>query len=201
MSASTSLAKVKIRCGIAPADVTYDDLLNFLIGDVAGRFDAWTQRRLQRVAGATSEFNASMPNLEPDATPIETVTKFELKDDEVTGWVEVTPMPKYLCIGNRTMVQPEQPLGSTRQLLRMTYTGGYVFPLDAPGPGQTALPSWIEEAAVVQVAHLWQLRDKINVSRVDVSTGVQWSIADYVWEKTVRWKLGGLRRTNYLGHA
>jgi len=46
---------------------------------------------------------------------------------------------------------------------RLTYTGGYILPGTTPGPGQTPLPSDLEQAAVEQVAYWFQIRDKLGL--------------------------------------
>ena len=58
----------------------------------------------------------------------------------------------------------------------------------------------MEDAAIEQCAQLYQLRDAIGVSRVEISTGVHWSMGDYVWVPWVRFALSKLRRSQYLGH-
>ncbi len=200
MSDITTLAKVKTRCGIAAGDTTYDALLTFFIGAVARRFDQWTGRNLERGSGRTDVFAAESRSLSPHSYPVEQVTKWELKSSEAGGWVEQTPAPTHIILEAGVIVWVEQPVGVAGELLRITYDGGYVFPSDTPGPGQTPLPSAIENAAIEQCGQLYQLRDKIGVSRVEVSTGVHWSMADYVWAPPVRFALTQLRRSQYGGH-
>jgi hypothetical protein len=197
MSDITTLAKVKTRCGIATADTTYDALLTFFIGEVARRFDHWCGRKLERTTGRTNTFAAERMSLGPDCFPVERVTKWELKSNEADGWVEQTPAPVHLIGEAGVTIRLAAPVGARGQLLRITFDGGYVFPSEVPGPGQTALPSTMEDAAITQCAQLYQLRDKIGVSRVEIASGIQWSLADYVWAPPVRLALSKLRRYQY----
>jgi hypothetical protein len=199
MSDITTLEKVKVRCGISPADTSQDALLTFFISEVPHRFDRWTGRKLERTEGRTNVFPAESLSLGPDCYPVERVTKWELKENEAGGWVE-QPAPVHLIGESGATVSLEAPVGQRGQNLRITYDGGYVFPGSEPGEGQAMLPAGLEEAAVTQCAHLYQLRDAIGVSRVEISTGVHWSMADYVWAPWVRYALSKLRRTEYGGH-
>ena len=98
--------------------------------------------------------------------PIETVTKFELKENETDGWTEQTDV-EYLirqsCIISLRF--PLSTLNSQPSTCRLTYIGGYVLPGTTPGAGQTALPSDIEQAAIEQAAAWFQNRDKLGLIR------------------------------------
>ena len=106
--------------------------------------------------------------------PVESVTKFELKQNETEGWIEQTGV-EYL-IRRACVLSLAQPLsagqsGSDRSTLnapqaRVTFTGGYVLPGTTVGTGQTALPSDLEQAAVEQVAFWFQNRDKLGLTRI-----------------------------------
>jgi hypothetical protein len=78
----TQLATVKARLEIAPATTTYDDLLTRAIQAASARFDRNCGRALARAVGATQEFGATDTEIIATRYPIETVTKFELKNNE-----------------------------------------------------------------------------------------------------------------------
>ena len=86
----TQLSTVKSRLGLLDTDTQYDALLTNAIKAVSARFDRETNRTLARTVDATFEFPAQDTELTPACYPIETVTKFELKTDEPTGWLEQT---------------------------------------------------------------------------------------------------------------
>jgi hypothetical protein len=76
----------------------------------------------------------------------------------------------YLCIDCATSSLALDPRLST--LGRLTYTAGYVLPGDTAGPGQTPLPSDLENAAVEQVAYWFQNRDKLGLLRYWPKDGI-----------------------------
>jgi hypothetical protein len=167
----TQLPTVKSRLGLLDADTQYDVLLTNAIKAISARFDKETNRTLARTVDATFEFPAQDTELIPPCYPIEAATKFELKTDESSGWLEQTNV-KYLLrqscvISLSSALYPASP-GSVLCLLssvlcRVTYTGGYVLPGTTPGAGQTPLPGDLEQAAVEQTAFWFQNRDRLGI--------------------------------------
>jgi hypothetical protein len=109
----TQLTTVKARLGIAPADVSQDDLLTRAIEAVSARFDRECGRTLERTVGAQHQFPACETEIIPTCYPIEAVTKFELKTSEGLGWEEQLGV-EYLLRGRSviSLVLPLLPLGS-----------------------------------------------------------------------------------------
>src|SRR6266566_5025374 len=164
----TQLSTVKSRLALLVTD--YDDLLTNAIKAVSARFDKETNRTLSRTTTATHEFDAADTEILPPCYPVEAVAKFELKSNETDGWSEQTGVE---CLLRRNcVVSLRLPLGTSRQVARITYTGGYVLPGDTPDPGQTALPDDLEQAAVEQVAYWFRNRDKTGLLRVWPHSGV-----------------------------
>src|SRR6266571_2474028 len=157
----TQLSTVKSRLALTVTD--YDDILTSAIRAVSDRFDKETNRILCRTTTATHEFDATDSEILPPYYPIESVTKFELKSNETDGWSEQTGV-EYLLRRN-CVLSLRLPLGASRQLGRITYTGGYVLPGTSPSAGQTALPDDLEQAAVEQVAYWFRNRDKSGLVR------------------------------------
>src|SRR5262249_44923173 len=123
----TQLSTVKTRLAITVTD--YDDLLTNAIRAVSARFDQECNRTLARTVNATHEFSADETELRPPCYPIESVTKFETKPDEATGWTEQTGI-KYL-LRRQCVISLPSPfciLNSAFSICRVTYTGGYVLP-------------------------------------------------------------------------
>src|SRR5436190_23361612 len=84
----TQLDTVKVRLAIDPLDVEFDDLLTSAIDAVSFRFDKETNRTLARTTDATFEFDASDTEISVPCYPVESVSKFETKTSESTGWIE-----------------------------------------------------------------------------------------------------------------
>src|SRR5271169_2263101 len=91
----TQLTTIKSRLAILPTDTTYDGLLTTAILALSARFDKETNRTLARTENATFEFDGADTQISPPCYPIETVTKFETKSSEPSGWVEF-PAVEYL---------------------------------------------------------------------------------------------------------
>ena len=84
----TQLSTVKTRLALTVTD--YDGILTNAIKAVSDRFDKETNRTLARTTSATHEFEATDTEVSPPCYPIESVTKFELKSNETSGWIEQT---------------------------------------------------------------------------------------------------------------
>ncbi len=163
----TQLATVKTRLGLT--DSTYDTILTNFIKHASGRFDAQCNRQFARLENATEEFGAERTELSLGRYPVEAVAKFELKSNESDGWGEVTGVQYVLR--SQCVLSLQARLGSARQVLRVTYTGGYVLPGETPGAGQQALPDEIEQACVEQVAYWFQSKDRLGII-TSMETGV-----------------------------
>ncbi len=162
----TQLSTVKMRLGLL--DATQDTLLTYFIEAASARFEKECNRAFGRTVDATHEFAADSTEIIPARYPIESVSKFEMKETEADGWVEQTPdyYLKRACV-----ISLLWPMGSQRAWGRIAYTGGFVLPGTAPGPGQTALPKDLESAAVEQVAAWYLNKDKVGLIRHWPSSG------------------------------
>ena len=158
----TQLTTVKSRLGIS--DTTDDTLLTNLIKFASARFERECNRLFDRQANTTDEFSADRYELPVTRYPIESVSAFHLKSNETEGWVAETGV-EYL-IRRACIVSLFFPLGVCSQIIRVTYTGGYVLPGTTPGSGQTALPDDLEQACVEQVAFWYQRRHQLGLVTV-----------------------------------
>jgi hypothetical protein len=130
-----------------------------------------SNRTLARTETFTQEFDPADTEILAVCYPIESVTKFELKTSETSGWTEQTP-PDYL-IRTGCIISLRSPItiqNSQFTIARLTYIGGYLLPgAPAPEPSSTPepcrLPSDLEQAAVEQVAYWYMLRDKLGLIR------------------------------------
>lgn len=164
----TQLSTLKSRLGLEAFDTTDDLLLTNLIKQVSARFAADCNRAFDYGEGVTFEFRADQMNLVVDRPPVELVTQFELKSSESEGWLPQSDVD-YLLSPARVVIELAQPLGTGRQLGRVTYTGGYVLPGATPSGDQTALPDDIELACAEQAAYWYQRRTQLGL--VSVSSG------------------------------
>src|SRR6266700_1371407 len=84
----TQLTTVKNRLGIDEFDLSSDAILTNAITAISVRFDKETNRTLARTTTATQEFSADDSEVCLESYPVESVTKFELKQNETEGWIE-----------------------------------------------------------------------------------------------------------------
>jgi hypothetical protein len=160
----TQLSTVKERLGLAELETAFDPLLTRAIQAVSAWFDHRCNRSFAREVDAVHEFPADETELRPPCYPIESVSRFELKSDEINGWV-VQPDTRFL-LRRRCVISLPTRLSTYLDQARVIYTGGYVLPGHTPGPGQFPLPADLEHAAIEQVAYWFQNRDKIGLVRI-----------------------------------
>ena len=188
----TLLSTVKSRLAILPSETQYDDLLTNVIRAVSTRFDRECNRTLARTDNFIFEFPADQTAIRVPCYPLEAVTKFELKANEMEGWILQTEVD-YL-VRQRCVISLSSPLGTAHEQARVTCTGGYVLPGASSGPGQTALPADLEHAAVEQVAFWFQNRDRVGVLRQWPPGGIYTQLTDLDLLPNVRSILARYRR-------
>lgn len=166
----TQLSTLKSRLKIDAADTADDAILSLLITACLGLFEGYCNRAFVRTVGAQEEFQGDLMVATPRRVPIESVTGFDLKSDESTGWVAQTGV-RYLIGPRRQIIVLDQRLGLESELVRITFTGGFVMPGTAAAAGQTALPPVIENAALQQITHWFQQRDRLGLSSISGEGG------------------------------
>ena len=164
----TTLSTLKTRLGLDAFDTTNDPVLTSLLAHVSARFAAECNRVFDYGAGLTYEFRADQLNIVVDHPPIQAVTQFDLKTTESEGWLLQSSV-SYLLSPTRSVIELAQPLGSSRQFGRVTYTGGYILPGSAPVSGAPSLPDDLEQVCIEQVAYWYQRRSQLGL--VSVTSG------------------------------
>jgi len=157
-------------------DAQSDALLTRAIEAVSARFDRECNRKFSRRVEVTEEFSGEETEIMVACYPVEAVSKFEVKTNEVDGWIEQSGVGHLIRRGGViSLVQPlsifGQGFSAGSVLGRVTYTGGYVLPGTSPGVGQTGLPADVETAAIEQVAFWFQHRDRLGLIRYWPSGG------------------------------
>ena len=146
----TQLVTLKSRLAIPTEDTQYDTLLTNAIKAVSARFDKETNRTLARTENATCEFDPDDTEIIVPCYPIETVTKFESKSTESTGWQEQQPAPDYL-IHRTCIISLAAPLSTLPTLYAPSPASptpaATSSPARVPSAGQAPLPDDLEQAA------------------------------------------------------
>jgi len=167
----TQLSTLKGRLGLEIFDTTEDLGLTNLLRHVSARFAAECNRTFDYAAGATYEFRADQVNILVDRPPIEAVSQFALKSSESEGWILQSGI-EYLLSPQKCVVELSEPLGSVRQLGRVTYTGGYILPAATPTGNQIALPDDIEQACIEQVTYWYSRRSQLGLVSISSDAGI-----------------------------
>lgn len=169
----TTLTSLKARLKIDEFDLTEDTLLTNLILHLGDRFDAVCNRKFERSAAATFEFEADKLAIVPLRYPIESIDRFDVMANFGDGWEEQTDVEYLIRRAGEIacMVCFPSALGSSDEVARITYAGGYVMPGGTVGSGQTALPSGIEQAAIEQLVNWYQNKDRLGLANVSGQGG------------------------------
>jgi hypothetical protein len=161
------LTTVKDRLKIT--DTVDDVFLTSLIVKASGMFDIYCNRLFARVEGGFYEFRANEMEIIPRSYPIEVILGFELKREELLGWV---PYSNWECVIRKDcIVSMVRAMGTANEQGRIFYNGGYVLPGTNTDPGQFSLPSEVELACVDQVAYWYQNRNRLGLTSVSGETG------------------------------
>src|SRR4051812_34914076 len=161
----TTLLTIKSRLGLDAFDTTDEVILTNLLKHVSARFAAECNRTFDYGTGIFYEFRADQVSIVVDRPPIEFVSRFDVKTSESEGWIEQSGVA-YLLSPHRSVIELDQPLGSARQLARVTFTGGYILPGTSPTGNQIALPDGIEQACIEQVAYWYSRRTQLGLLSV-----------------------------------
>lgn len=164
------LTTLKTRLGLPESDVVDNEILTSLIEHVSGRFARECNRIFDYSATATYEFRGDEMNIVVDRFPIISVASFHLKSNETDGFVAQTGVD-YLFNSTKSIIELATPLGTSREIGKVTFAGGYVLPGGTMGAGQTALPDEIEHACVEQCAHWYQRRNQLGLTAVSGEGG------------------------------
>jgi hypothetical protein len=156
----TSLVTVTDRIGLESSGD--DALLGRLIASASRAIESSCFRSFDRVVGDTFTTGAEHQEINLPRYPVESVSKIELKESGDGAWLTITP--GYSLIGNILAFDSIQ--GTWAQLVRVTYTGGYVTPGEPLAPGQQPVPSDLENACVEQVVYWYQNRNRFKAGMV-----------------------------------
>lgn len=146
-------------------DSTFDAQINSLGLTVAGIIEAYCNRSFERTVDAIHIVPANRQHFSLPRCPVETISSWETKDDETTGW-ETESDVAYRLTESSGHIYLAAPLGDESTLLRVTYTGGFWLESDdddnseTQPSGSTLVPDGLKAAWLLQCQHIWSKRDK-----------------------------------------
>jgi hypothetical protein len=167
----TTLATIKARLKLEEFDLTDDVVLTRLIAAVSGRFDRHCNRTFARTENAIEQFQGDDTEIRVSCYPIEAISAFDLKTNDRTGWEAQTLTDIEYLTRHDCVISLTSPLGTWKQMARVTYTGGYVLPGNEVAEGQSELPAEIQDACVEQVAYWYQNKDRLGIASISGEGG------------------------------
>jgi hypothetical protein len=164
----TTLTLVKARLGLPDADVKDDDLLTQIIALVSARFENECNRKFG-YASQVDEFEGDETELRVSRYPIDSnvAITFDLKSGESTGWMAQTNFDYVVRMG--TVISLAGMLGRDKDVLRVTYSGGYLLP--DGGAGSVALPDDLTTQATEQCVFIYQNKDRVGIKSMSSQGG------------------------------
>jgi hypothetical protein len=178
---------------ISPADVaetTYEEAIAAIGRGVAGLFDQYCNRTLKRGASITEDFRAGTDLILLGRYPIESVASVSLKSTGESTFTTQTDIIDTVGL-NSGILQLVSELGTHRDQIRVTYTGGYWYDTTDDGTGTqptgaALLPYDLKLAWLTQCQHVWTSRDIKGVVHTNAavpgfqSTNTRLSLLDLV---------------------
>lgn len=165
------LQTLKDRLKLPESDVVDDDILTNFILAVSGRFARECNRIFDYSDSATFDFRADEMNVAVNRYPIVLPLSFAVKTTEPAGFVLESIMPDYVLNPTKSIIELAAPLGSSRQIARVTFEGGYALPGNTPSGSEPALPDEIEQACVEQCVFYYQNKDRLGLAGVSAEGG------------------------------
>ena len=145
-------------------DVEWDEDLKRIALAVAVQFGRYCNREFERAVDAEHEETANRSGLTLPCYPVESVSTVEriCADDTET----LTDVIEFL--GKRSgMIQFAYKIGSYKERVKVTYTGGYWLDDDGAMPaGATALPADVLNAFILQVQAVVKASDVLRTGAV-----------------------------------
>jgi len=169
MNAGFSNLKALKRELLLSADLAkpdWDASIQALGLGVAAMFETYCNRYFNRLVDDTLEATADRYSLVVQRYPIESISKFEIRDSMQDGWEVIPNMPDNF-ISQAGLVQFFTPAGYFPATMRITYTGGFWWDTSEDGSdvmpvGAFPLREDLRVAWVMQVRWFWERRSIIE---------------------------------------
>ncbi len=169
----TTLAAIKGRLGIGDFDVKDDVLLTNFLALTSARFENECNRSFGYRLNEVDEFQADETELRVKRYPIDEAQpiSFLRLSKASEGWQTVAGAEYVLRRG--CVISLVSEIGRWKEQSRVTYSGGYWLP-DSAGvqpAGCPLLPDDVQQAAVEQIAYLYQNKDRLGLTDISAEGG------------------------------
>lgn len=152
------------------SDARFDPTIAAIGNAVAGMFDELCNRKLAYDAQAVASIAADCDFMVLPHYPVVEIASVEVKGAGESEWTAMANEP-LMCNDQSGLVYFSGQLGGNRDLVRVTYSGGYWFETLEPGEdgypsaqpdGAVELPGALRGAFLVQCEQLWQTHDRLG---------------------------------------
>lgn len=155
------------------ASTDHDGVIQIIGETVAAQIEAYTARKFARLVGATYIGPANREVIVLDRLPVEEVSLVEYRETSGEAWTATSAMRHFNPFSGVVFLA-DRYCELTGQL-RVTYTGGYWWPIVEPADADpdnpetqpetaTALPAQLRGAWLVQCKHAWDQMDKLKLA-------------------------------------
>jgi hypothetical protein len=191
------LKRYILNAGVV-VETTHDEALTFIGKGVAAQFDRHCNRTFKRGTSVTEDFRGDTDQLLLERYPSESVTTIGLKSagessfTTQTGWIDT--------LFERTgVLRLAGDLGTDRDIIRVTYDGGYWYDVSDDGSGTmpsgaTLLPADIQAAWLTTCLHIWSKRQNLGLDHVLSDPNQRTSFTTLDWPPLVENALQPYRR-------
>jgi hypothetical protein len=170
------LKRFLLSSGIV-AETTYDEAITAIGKGVAGLIDRYCNRTFKRGASITEDFRGGTDVLLLARYPVEAITSIGLKSAGESTFTTQSSVVDTVAVESGVLLLTGS-IGSERDQLRATYTGGYWYDNTDDGSGSkpadaTLLPEDVKMIWFNECQHVWQSRDDLGIAhteRGDVAT-------------------------------
>ena len=160
------------------ADTTYNNVLAHIGLGTAKSFDNATGKKFKRGVSVMEQFSFSRRTIVVAHTPIESISKLEVKYSEAEGWIDLTTglglclvdnVEGFVKIPDDFWRVSGQYRSNPPGLGRLTLTGGYWYDPTDSGTGilptgAYLLPEDLKLGWLLQCQHLWVNRDNLGIT-------------------------------------
>lgn len=160
------LKRYLLNAGIA-AETTYDEALLALGRGVAGQIDRYCNRTFKRGASITEDFRGGTDLILLGRYPVESVASIGLKSTGESVFTTQTDIIDTVGLDSGILALVSE-LGTHRDQIRVTYTGGYWYDPTDDGTGTqptdaALLPYDLKLAWLNQCLHVWSKRQNLGL--------------------------------------
>jgi hypothetical protein len=164
------LKRFLLTSGIV-AETTYDEQISFIGKGVAGLFDRYCNRVFKRGTSITEDFRGGTDSLLLARYPVESIASIGLKSAGESSFTTQATVVDTVALDSGVLLLTGS-VGSERDQIRATYTGGYWYDTsdDDSGTlptGATLLPAEIQAAWLFQCEQIWQSLDVLGTVHVE----------------------------------